>query len=44
MIEPGFCLRELHVVTSNSFENVGGRAPRARGIREFLAQTATDHV
>ncbi len=44
MIEPVLRLGERHLVTGNSFKNVGGRAPRARGIRKFLAQTTTQHL
>jgi hypothetical protein len=41
MIEPVLRLRQWHLVTGNSFENVRGRAARARGIRKVLAETLT---
>lgn len=44
MVEPVLRLRERHLVTGNSFENVGRRAPRALGIGKFLAQTSTQHL
>lgn len=44
MIEPILRFREWHLVPGNSFKNVGGRAPRARGIWKSLAQPSTQHL